>query len=210
MYPAGLTSLSFEKPVLYFLSVLLDDKFEPVNEMIIPSDMGELLFKSMDLFQDRGKIPLLKLDFEEVQNKSLFEFQYFGHVAPQKFHSVKVVKDDENLIEHTFADVNKDCAKLEANYDQEVSLGSIDIKILCGSLYLWRSCVALPKKCEESLSKYFGKMKTVSRYQWKMESYFVENDIIVEKWSCVVPTESYDKGSVTVTLRNGIVDKIGS
>ncbi|SMF04583.1 hypothetical protein [Desulfovibrio gilichinskyi] len=208
MYSAGLTSLSYEKPALYLLSVLLGSGFQLGTKLTIPSDMGELIFKSIDLIQVRGKIPLLKIDFEEAMDQTSFEFQYFGHVAPQKFHSVKVEKSDNELIEYTFADVNKIYGKLEADYDQKISIDSIDIKLLCGSLYLWRSCVALPKICEESLSKYFKKMKSVSRYEWNLELYFVDVNKIIEKWSCVVPTESHGDKWVSVELCNGIVENV--
>ncbi|WP_291326389.1 hypothetical protein [Desulfovibrio sp. UCD-KL4C] len=208
MYSAGLTSLSYEKSALYLLSVLLDSGFQLGAQLAIPSDMGELVFKSIDLIQERGKIPLLKLDFEGAVSQTVFEFQYFGHVAPQKFHSVKVVKSDNELIEYTFADVNKVYGKLKADYDQTISLDSINMKLLCGSLYLWRSCVAFPKICEESLSKYFKKMKSVSRYEWDLESYFVDMDKILEKWSCVIPTESYADKHVLVTLCDGIVENV--
>ncbi len=208
MYSDGLISLSYEKPALYLLSALLDSGFQLGAQLAIPSDMGELVFKAIDLIQERGKIPLLKLDFEEAIDKTMLEFQYFGHVAPQKFHSVKVEKSGNELIEYTFADVNKVYGKLEADYEPKISLDSINIKLLCGSLYLWRSCVALPKICEESLSKYFKKMKSVSRYEWKLESYSRDLNKIVEKWSCVAPTESYGDKCVSVTLCDGIVENV--
>lgn len=208
MYPDGLTSLSYEKPVLYLISVLLDSGFQLGAKLTIQSEMGDLVFESLDLIQERGKIPLIKLDFDGVKDNFLFEFQYFGHVAPHKFHSVKFEKSENELIEYTFADVNKDYGKLEADYDQKISLDSIDIKLLCGSLYLWRSCVALPKICEESLSKYLKKMKSVSRYEWKLESYSRDLNKIVEKWSCVALTDSYGDKCVSVTLCDGIVENV--
>ncbi len=212
MFSDALTMLSFERPALTLTALLLDEKRTSAEGVTVPSDMGGLTFKSMELIQDRGKMPVVMIEFLNEQNQSTWNFSYFGHISPLKLNSVSVVYADGTTggktDELTFSEMNKSYGKSEAVYVGPVDIGSIDVKLLCGSLYLWRSCVGLPKACEEVFAKYFRKMKPVSRYEWELSDYSVNGDDVVEEWSCVVPSDAYGEGVVEVTVQNGIVISI--
>ncbi|OEU64844.1 MAG: hypothetical protein BA863_08030 [Desulfovibrio sp. S3730MH75] len=208
MFSDGLTMLSFERPALSLTALLLDDKRISAEGLTVSSNMGILTFKSMGLIQDRGKMPVVMIEFLNEQNQSAWKFSYFGHISPLKLNSVSVVNADRTVDERTFSEMNKSYGKSEAVYGEAVDIGTVDVKLLCGSLYLWRSCVALPKVCAEVLAKYFRKMKPVSRYEWELCDYSVDGEDVVEEWSCVVPSDAYGKGVVMVTVRNGIVINI--
>ncbi|WP_031480256.1 hypothetical protein [Maridesulfovibrio frigidus] len=208
MFSDGLSMLSFERPALSLIALLLDDKIISAEGLLVPSDMGILTFKSMDLIQDRGKMPVVMIEFLNEQNQSTWKFAYFGHISPLKLNSVSIANADGTVDERTFSEMNMSYGKSEAVYSKAVDIGSVDVKLLCGSLYLWRSCVGLPKACEEVFAKYFRKMKPVSRYEWELNDYSVNGEDIAEEWSCAVPSDAYGKGVVKVTVQNGIVTLI--
>lgn len=203
MYPDGLTSLSFEKPALHFLSLTLDTDFSFDSEVILPTEMGRFSFKKLDLVQERGKLPLLVLDFELEEGTA--EILYFGHISPFKLHCFRLCRKGYGAEEYFFSKkgmMNEDPAAADF---AEYFPADIDFRIVTGSLYLWRSCVGLPKVCAPDLVKYFSKMKTVSRYQWKNDEYRIENSDSYEKWTGVIPVNKDVDVEISVFFKNGLL-----
>ncbi|WP_419778706.1 hypothetical protein [Maridesulfovibrio sp.] len=197
--------LSFETPSLYLLSQLLDPEGLS-GDIFVPSEFGVLRFTHMDLMQERGRIPQLIIDFELEDGK--FRVAYFGHVSPFKLHSVELDREGETAQQHVFSEGSEVCLPLKA-CDSVTELPSgLDWKIVGGSLFLWRSCLGLPNACDESLSKYFSKMKSVSRYQWTCESYARQGEDILEKWSASVSCNDGDNLKISIFLVDGLVSKI--
>lgn len=205
MSTGEVTLLSFEIPPLHLLSILLDPEGSS-GDIFVPSDFGILRFSQMDLMQERGRIPQLIIDFELDGGK--LRAAYFGHVSPFKLHSVEFDREGEPAQKHVFSEGSKVCLPLQA-CDSVAELPSgLDWKIVGGSLFLWRSCLGLPNACDESLSKYFSKMKSVSRYQWTCESYARQGEDILEKWSASVSCNDGDNLKISIFLVDGLVSKI--
>lgn len=194
-----------ESPALFFLARLLNPAGLP-QDLTVPSEFGKLTFREMDLLQERGRLPVLQLDFEFAEG--LFQALYYGHISPFKLGSVRIIRAGEPEKEYVFSEAGRVLLPMKYSLQPAELPQGLDWKILAGSLYLWRSCCGLPDVCDPSLGKYFSKMKSVSRYSWENVSYEMNGDIVMEEWStCVIGTESAEK-SISVTLQNGSVSNV--
>lgn len=203
MLQNGLPSLSLEKISLYFLSLILDEEFDSTVPMCFTSDIGSLQFTGVDLLQERGKLPLLILDF--MHSEDAVKILYFGHISPFKLQSVEFCKKCAEPEKFCFTGTDAAVADLVITDFKGFFPQNIDYKIVLGSLFLWRSCIGLSKVCESSLGKYFSKMKSVSRYKWEMNEYFVKNGSVCEKWSAMVTCCDSVERKVNVFFEDGVV-----
>lgn len=203
MLPNGLSSLSFEKPALRFLSFLFNDKFDVISPPVFETDFGIMQFEGVDLLQERGRLPLLVLDF--LQGENAVKIFYFGHISPFKLHCFELHNKDSEPEKFIFNGPDAVVSHLSATDLKELFPQNIDYKIVAGSLFLWRSCLGLSKVCESSLRKYFSKMKSVSRYEWKMDSYSSGDGLICEQWSAVVSCIDGTERKINVTLSDGVI-----
>ncbi|WP_415716142.1 hypothetical protein [Maridesulfovibrio sp.] len=203
---AGEVSLpDFEMPALYLLALLLDPDGVD-GDIAFSSGFGTLRFSRMDLRQERGRIPQLVIDFELDGGK--FNAAYFGHVSPFKLHYAEIVCDGLPVQKHIFSEGNEVYIPMAAGvYDGDLPSG-VDWRILAGSLFLWRSCLGLPNACDESLGKYFSKMKLVSRYQWINECYKRQGENILETWTSIVPCSGGENLKISILFVDGLISKI--
>ena len=200
-----ISSYSFEKPALYLLSLLLGTQ-NGVSGLTVPSDFGMLKFKGMDLLQERGQIPQLELDFEFEGGS--FRAVYFGHVSPFKLGSVQLILEGKPEIRHVFSDAGKVNIPMQAAAQVAELPPGLDWNIIAGSLSLWRACCGLPNGCDPSLGKYFKKMKTVSRYQWKNASYEINGSEILEEWATCITDAVGHEMSLLFVIKNGLVSAL--
>ena len=205
MSVSEISLLDFETPSLHLLSLLLDP--EGVSgDLSFSSGFGTLRFIKMDLLQERGRIPQLVVDFALDGGK--FRAVYFGHVSPFKLHSVELDRKGQPAQKQIFSEGNEVYISMAAG-DQVCDLPpGADWRIVAGSLFLWRSCLGLPNACDESLGKYFSKMKSVSRYQWINERYERQDGDILETWTSSVVCSDGNNLKISILLINGIVSKI--
>jgi hypothetical protein len=196
---------SFENPALYLISLLLNPK-EFTQDTPIPSDFGLLYFNEIDLLQERGRVPQLMLDF--TLEKGVFRAVYFGYVSPFKLHYTELKMDDLPASTSVFSKGNELFIPMEAARPVKGCPQEPDWNILAGSLSLWRACIALPTVCDESLGKYFSKMKSVSRYQWSNDSYEKQGDSIFETWSSCIPCGESADTDISISLVNGLLAEV--
>lgn len=204
MSGSEISTSSFEKPSLYLLSLLLNPDGH-VSGISIPSDFGTLTFCKMDLLQERGRIPQLVLDYE-LEGGS-FQAVYFGHVSPFKLHSTEL-KRKGTVVKHVFSEAAVELIPMETALPPSGVPQGLDWKIVAGSLSLWRACVGLPVVCDNSLGKYFSKMKSVSRYQWSNEAFEIQSNKILETWSSDIPCGEIGKIKMSVFFVNGLISGI--
>ncbi|WP_432735367.1 hypothetical protein [Maridesulfovibrio sp. FT414] len=203
MLSTFISPVQLEKAVLHFLAIALAAPAE--NHPCIPVPGGDvtLVFHGLDIVQERGRLPLLVLDFD--CGKFRLQVEFFGHLAPAKFHCARLYDGDEVVAEHLFADPGTVYRSELAGEMEAAFPDSADAGALMGSLYLWRSCAGLSCVCPEELGKYFGKMKSVSRYVWELLKAEYTNDAVVEKWITSDYTCASDSAGVSVVLENGVV-----
>ncbi|CCO25449.1 hypothetical protein [Maridesulfovibrio hydrothermalis] len=206
MFPDVMSSMNFEKPALHFLALILAEDFNPVVSLSVPSELGDLEFKAVDVKQERGKIPLLLIGFEAKEGRG--EISYFGHISPFKLYYFELNNSGECLEKFIFSEAGKPLVRFASADLRHLFPDDLDMKIIVGSLYLWRSCIGLSKICDSSLVKYFSKMKSVSRYQWNMDDHHFENNDVYEKWSAVVIDKQGEERNISIVLENGIVKTV--
>lgn len=197
----NISTFGLEKPSLYFLSTLLDPQGRAANLPVL-SDFGPLSFLGMELEQERGHIPQLVLDFEF--EGGCFQSVYFGYVSPFKLGTTYLQFDGEKEIERIFSEAGKEYLPMQAAERLSKIPSDFDWKIVAGSLSLWRACCGLPKACDPSLGKYFNKMKSVSRYQWKCEKYEIQGNDIIEEWSSQISYAKLGNKKVLFSIKNGL------
>ncbi|NDV25670.1 hypothetical protein [Desulfovibrio sp. JC010] len=206
MFASDFSPSCFEKPSLYLLSLLLDPQgFSSGN--LIPSDFGPLRFDKMDLLQERGRIPQLALDF--THGDGSFLATYFGHVSPFKLHFAELALGG-NVERYVFSKGADVLIPMQTARPVSALPQGLDWSILAGSISLWRACVGLPGACEESLGKYFSKMKSVSRYQWINDSYERQGDDILETWSTCIACDDIGDVKISVLFVNGLISGVSS
>ena len=202
MHAAEIAPSSFEKPSLYLLSLLLNPEGFDLDTPI-PSDFGTLAFSKMELLQERGRIPQLVLDY--MLEGGSFRVVYFGHVSPFKIHSVELEQGGSPVAKHVFSEAANGLLPMETARPLSGLPQGLDWKIVAGSLSLWRACIGLPTACDQSLGKYFSKMKSVSRYQWTNESYEKQGSEISETWSSSIPCAEKEDVKISVSYVNGLI-----
>jgi uncharacterized protein YkuJ len=196
---------SFETPSLYLLSLLLDPDGFALNQPI-PSDFGTLFFTRMDFLQERGSIPQLALEFS--REGDAFRAVYYGHVSPYKLHFIELEREGVPVLKHVFSRGAEIFIPMETAGPAGELPEGLDWKIVAGSLSLWRACTGLPGICDESLGKYFSKMKSVSRYEWTSESYRKQGGDILERWSSSVPCSGNGNVGISMLLVNGVISEV--
>lgn len=197
----NISTFSLEKPSLYFLSILLDPQGGGAD-ISVPSDFGALSFLGMELEQERGHIPQLVLDFEF--DGGCFQSVYFGYVSPFKLGTTYLQFDGDKKIERIFYEAGKEYFPMQAAEQPSEIPPELDWKIVAGSLSLWRACCGLPQACDPSLGKYFNKMKSVSRYQWKCERYEIQGNDIIEEWSSQIFYAKLENKEILFSIKNGL------
>lgn len=194
---------SIEKCVLHFLSLTLEKNTPDNKKLTVFCGSEKLVFRELNIVQERGALPLLELFFDA--NGSVIKVELFGHISPVKFYRVGLYEEGELRCGHYFTEPGQICPS--DLYEQMIELfpADADSRALLLSLYLWRSCCGLSGVCPDDLKKYFSKMKSVSRYEWLNDTIIHKDDEIYEKWT-VKNAEGVDKtDSLHVILNNGVV-----
>lgn len=194
---------SIEKCVLHFLSLTLEKNTPDNKKLTVFCGSEKLVFRELNIVQERGSLPLLELFFDA--GESVIKVELFGHISPVKFYRFEMYDNGRLISGHCFTDPGQ--LYHPDVYGQMIDLfpTDVDSRALLLSLYLWRSCTGLSGLCPDDLKKYFSKMKSVSRYEWINDYVFCQDDKIHEKWTVKNMDGMEKSSSLYVILNNGVI-----
>lgn len=196
--------LEIEELALRFLAVILDKKHS--EPPVVPFRDGVAVFSGLDIVQERGRLPLLKLEFH--CGPGLLYISFYSYISPFKICRASLSLEGNPPTEHVFAEPGKlYLSETAMSGDIRFPTGVSAERLIAG-LYLWRSCVGLADICADDLKKYFSKMKSVSHHEWELESYSKNDDVACEIWSARVCESAGENVRVSVSLQNGIVSRV--
>ncbi|WP_027721650.1 hypothetical protein [Maridesulfovibrio zosterae] len=195
-----------EKVPLCFLAMTQSDDFKALVPLSVSVSSDVFCFKGIDVIQERGKLPLLKIDFS-IDDITVNIF-YFGHISPVKIQSYELCGPDHQKFIHSFSSSTGKVVRPLILDVQNQFMEGIDLKIVLSSLHLWRSCIGLSKVCPADLKKYFSKMQSVSRFQWILAGFTDDYDVVSEKWIANVYTVGGDNKELSVFFENGQINNV--
>ncbi|WP_320170756.1 hypothetical protein [Maridesulfovibrio sp.] len=195
-----------EKASLHFLALVQGENLHGDAPQEVPCCGDLLVFSGLDIVQERGRLPVLALDFE-VGQKHL-EIDFFGHIAPAKLFRYVMTENGAPLAEYFFCKPGALHQSIIGAEMESLFPAVVDARVVCSSLFLCRSCCGLGGVSPDDLKKYFSKMKSISRFEWILENYAKSGCDMDETWSATVTGCSGADIKLTANLVNGVVREV--